>query len=224
MTGLAAVAALIAIAVAGCAVAPGPTAPATVASGPELVPAATIQDVAGDVLDLQDRPGATPAYIDVHELSAGSDGTRLQLTLTVADALPTPGPGATERLAFNLHLYAADPAIPENANDRDNLRYTIAVNSGSLDEGLPATYHPGIFDWTRGADPIFIRGSDFPGTLTVVGDTIVLTVSLAALGDPGAVWIGAQTVSTLSTPEGEALSSTSDSAPDVGQGWLVLEP
>ena len=57
--------------------------------------------------------------------------------------------------------------------------------------------------------------------VAVAGDEIVLTVSLAALGDPSEMWVGVKTVSTLSNPEGEALSSTGDSAPDAGQGLAV---
>ena len=209
---------------AGCAIGPGPTSPSPSGSAAALVGGVTIQDPAGDVIDLQERPGATPAYIDIRELGAASDGERLQLTLTLGDALPTPAPDLTERLAFNIEVYAADPAIPANASDRDNLRYIIAVGSGSMGEGLPPAYHPGIYDWTRGPDPVFIRGEAFPGTLSVSGDQIVLTVSLASLGDPSEMWVGVKTVSTLSSPEGEALSSTGDSAPDDGGGWLVIEP
>jgi len=209
----------IGIVVAGCAIGPGPTTE----SLPDLVGAATIQDVAGDVLDLQDRPGATPPYIDVRKLSAVSDGDRLQLTLTVAEALPQPAPAVTERLTFNIQVFEGDPASPENANDLANRQYTISVYSGSIAGGLLA-YHPGWFDWTQGPDPIPFSGPVFPVTVAVAGDEIVLTVSLDALGDPTRMWIGVGTVSTLSNPAGEAVSSTGDTAPDAGHDWLFIEP
>ena len=224
MGGLAADATLvaiasIAIAVAGCAIGPGPTTQ----SVPDLVEAASIQDVAGDVLDLQHRPGATPDYIDVRTLSAASDGERLQLTLTLADALPQPAPAVTERLTYNFEVFEGDPALPENANDFGNLQYTIAVYSGSIAGGQLA-YQPGMFDWTQGPDPIPFGAPDFPGTVAVAGDEVVVTVSLAALGDPSQIWVGVKTVSTLSNLEGEAISSTGDAAPDAGRDWLFIEP
>ncbi len=183
-----------------------------------------MEDVEGDVVDLQGLPGATPAYIDVRELVAASDGTTLQLTLTVAEALPRPAPRENERLSYNFEVFTGDPASPENAQDVNRVRYTITAASGPMGEGLPAAYHPGIYDFTRGPDPVFHFGPQFPGTLDVTGDTIVLTVALSALGDPDELWIAIRTVSTLSTSEGEAISSTGDAAPDAERTWMTLRP
>lgn len=209
-----------------CAVEPALTpAAATIdVALPALGAAVRMEDVEGDVVDLQDLPGAAPAYIDVRELVAASDGTTLQLTLTVAEALPRPAPRETERLSYNFEVFTGDPVSPENAQDMNRVRYTIAVASGPMGEGLPAAYHPGIYDFTRGPDPVFHFGPQFPGTLDVTGDTITLTVALSALGDPDELWIAIRTVSTLSTPEGEAISSTGDAAPDAEGTWMTLRP
>jgi hypothetical protein len=209
-----------------CAVEPTVTPPASTidVATPVLGAAVRMEDVEGDVVDLDGRPGATPAYIDVRELVAASDGTTLQLTLTVAEALPRPAPRELERLGFNFEVFTGDPVSPENAQDVNRVRYTITAVSGPIGEGLPATYHPGIYDFTRGPDPVFHFGPQFPGTLDVTGDTIVLTVALSALGDPDELWIAIRTVSTFSTSEGEAVSSTGDTAPDAERTWMTLRP
>lgn len=218
----------VALGVAGaaCAVEPAPTPSASTVdvATPVLGAAVRMEDVKGDVVDLQAKRGATPAYIDVRELVAASDGTTLQLTLTVAEALPRPAPRENERLSYNVEVFTGDPASPENAQEVNRVRYTITAASGPMGEGMPAAYQPGIYDFTRGPDPVFHFGPQFPGTLDVTGDTIVLTVALSALGDPDELWIAIRTVSTLSTSEGEAISSTGDMAPDAEQTWMTLEP
>lgn len=214
------------IACVACAVEPAPTPPAATVdvATPVLGAAVRMEDVEGDVVDMQAKRGATPAYIDVRELVAASDGTTLQLTLTVAEALPRPAPRENERLSYNFEVFTGDPVSPENAQEVNRVRYTLTAVSGPMGEGLPATYQPGIYDFTRGPDPVFHFGPQFPGTLDVTGDTIVLTVALSALGDPDELWIAIRTVSTLSTSEGEAISSTGDMAPDAEQTWMTLEP
>lgn len=219
------VAAVVVAAVAGCATGPAPNESLQpTATDARADVSATIPDPVGDVVDLEDRPGATPAYIDVRELVAASDGTTLQLTLTVAEALPRPAPRENERLSYNFEVFTGDPISPENAQEVNRVRYTLTAVSGPMGEGLPAVYQPGIYDFTRGPDPVFHFGPQFPGTLDVTGDTIVLTVALSALGDPDELWIAIRTVSTLSTSEGEAISSTGDMAPDAEQTWMTLEP
>ncbi len=152
-----------------CAVGPTPTPPpATVeAATPVLGAVVRLDDAEGDVRDLEDRPGATPPYIDVLELVAASDGTTLQLTVTVAEVLPRPAPRGSERLSYNIEVLTGDPSSPENAQDVNRVRYTITATSGLGGEGLPADYGPGIYDFTRGPDPVFHFGPEFPGTLDV---------------------------------------------------------
>jgi hypothetical protein len=91
-------------------------------------------------------------------------------------------------------------------------------------------YQPGIRDWTYPEAygdqfPVERLGPDFPGTADVAGDTIVLTIPLAALRNPHVIRIGAWTA--RHPPAYRGWGDPWDTLPDsdhsgATKDWLVL--
>ncbi len=214
-----------ALLLAGCATST-PVLPVQPA-GPGLVAQGTLEDPAGDLLDGDDNPVDTPAYIDIRSLEVVADGASLRLTLTLAGALPAAPDPDVERLLYSVLLHTDGDAVPERDDPRLGMGYTVRLHSrGALG------YQPGIRDWTYpeaygdGDQPVERLGSDFPGTADVAGDTIVLTVPLAALRNPHVIRIGAWTTSFPNPPRGR-WGGPWDTLPDSDFGgatgdWLVL--
>ncbi|MCJ7709744.1 MAG: hypothetical protein MUQ32_02835 [Chloroflexi bacterium] len=208
-----------ALLLAGCATStlPLPVQPA----GPGLVAQGSLEDPAGDLLDGDDNLVDTPAYIDIRSLVAVADGATLRLTLTLAGALPAATDPDVERLLYWVAIHTDGDAIPERDDLNVGVGYTARLHSrGALG------YQPGIRDW-RGSDfPDELLGPDFPGTADVAGDTIVLTVPLAALRNPHVIRIGAWTTRFPNPPRGR-WGDPWDTLPDSDFGgatedWLVL--
>lgn len=213
-----------ALLLAGCATSmPGlPVQPA----GPGLVAQGTLEDPAGDLIDGDDNPVDTPAYIDIRSLEAVADGATLRLTLTLAGALPKATDPEIAGLRYYVFLHTDGAAVPERDSPAVGIGYTVALHSrGALG------YVPGIRDWSGpeaapGRLPVERLGPDFPGTADVAGDTIVLTVPLDALGSPHVIRIGAWATRILRVGGGR-WGDPGDLLPDYDPGgatgdWLVL--
>ena len=211
---------LSALLVVGCAT----STPATLvpSSGPGLVAVGTIDDPAGDLVDGHAKPVGTPAYMDIRTLAAVADGTTLRLTLTLAGVLPAAPSPTIERLAHMVALHTDGDAVPGCNDVRVGMGYAVRLMNGAGGD-----YEPELIDW-RGSDPIEYIGSDFPGTGAVRGDTVVLTVPLAALGDPHVTWVGAWTIQ--SDPANGLRWTAADFLPDSGadgcatRDWITLGP
>jgi hypothetical protein len=211
---------LSALLLAGCGILPVQPA------GSGLVAQGRLEDPAGDLLDGDDNPVDTPAYIDIRSLEAVADGANLRLTLTLAGALPAaPDPEVDLRYAIAVHTDS--DAVPERDDPAVGIGYTIALHSrGALG------YQPGIRDWTYpeaygDQRPVERLGPDFPGTAEVDGDRIVLTVPLAAMRDPHVIRIGAWTGRW--PPAYRGYGDPWDMLPDhdprgTSGDWLVLGP
>jgi len=188
-------------------------------AGPGLVAQGRLEDPAGDLLDGDDNPVDTPAYIDIRFLEAVADGATLRLTLTLAGELPAAPDPEVERLLYSVFLHTDGDAVPERDEPGVGVGYTVALHSrGALG------YVPGLRDWSApdagpGHLPVEHLGPDFPGTADVAGDTIVLTVPLDALRDPHVIRVGAWTARGW----GEASDTLPDSDHDgATRDWLVL--
>ncbi len=195
-------------------------------AGPGLVAQGTLEDPAGDLLDGDDNPVATPAHIDIRSLEAVADGATLRLTLTLAGALPKASDPEIAGLRYYVFLHTDGDAVPERDDPGVGVGYTVALHSrGALG------YVAGFRDWTYpeayGDEPPVERlGPDFPGTADVAGDTIVLTVPLDALRNPRVIRIGAWATRILRVGGGR-WGDPWDTVPDsdfrgATGDWLVL--
>lgn len=214
-----------AVLLAGCAsptpVSPTPrtSTPTTLAlsSGIGLVAEGTIDDPVGDLVDhpvgVPAKPVGTPAYIDIRTLMAVADGTTLRLTLTLAGVLPAAPSPTIERLFYMVALHTDGDAVRERDDPRVGIGYSVRL----MNE-VGGDYEPELVDWS-GSDPIYHRGSSFPGTADVAGDTVVLTVPLAALGDPYVIRVGAWTM--RQDPAHGRLTNAEDFLPDSGGNGLA---
>ncbi len=194
-------------------------------AGPGLVAQGTLEDPVGDLLDGDDNPADTPAYIDIRSLEAVADGATLRLTLTLAGALPAVTDPDVERLLYSVFLHPDGDAVPERDDPGVGVGYTVTLHSrGALG------YLPGIRDWTYPEAygdqfPVERLGPDFPGTAEVAGDTIVLTVPLDALRNPHVIRIGVWTA--CFPPAHRGYGDPWDTLPDsdfrgATEDWLVL--
>lgn len=194
-------------------------------AGSGLVAQGTLEDPVGDLLDGGDNPVDTPAYIDIRSLEAVADGATLRLTLTLAGALPAETDPDVERLRYSVFLHTDGDAVPERDDPAVGAGYTVTLHSrGALG------YQPGIRDWKSpdagpGRLPVERLGPDFPGTADVAGDTIVLTIPLAALRNPHVIRIGAWTA--RHPPAYRGYGDPWDTLPDsdfrgATKDWLVL--
>jgi len=189
-------------------------------AGPGLVAQGTLEDPVGDLLDGDDNPVDTPAYIDIRFLEAVADGATLRLTLTLAGELPAaPDPDVEAR--YSVLLHTDGDAVPERDDPGVGVGYTVALHSrGALG------YVPGLRDWSApdagpGSLPVERLGPDFPGTADVAGDTIVLTVPLDALRDPHVIRIGAWTARGWGGAW-DTLPDGDDGVHGATRDWLVL--
>ncbi len=201
-------------------VAPVPT-PAAPSVMPGVVGEGSLHDAVGDLVNSDGKPVKTPAYLDIRDLEAVADGTTLRLTLTLLDELPPP-PLAAERLNYNISLLTDADVLPGLDGQGGRHSYTV-----SLSKLTPSgSYQPTLWDLPAPADvetrAIAYKGHEFPGTAVVAGDTIVWTVSLAALGNPHLIQLSVTSATTVTAGSADMVSTT-DHLPegDLG-GWLTL--
>ncbi len=199
-------------------------APVPTSAGPSVMPGivgdGSLHDAVGDLVHGPGNPVKTPAYLDIRDLEVVADGTTLRLTLTLLDELPPPALAA-ERLNYNISLLTdadVDPGLDGHGGGHS---YTV-----SLSRLTPSgSYQPTLWDLPADADTraIAYKGHEFPGTAVVAGDTIVWTVSLAALGNPHLIQLSVTSVATVTSGSADVVGSTSDHLPENGLGdWLTL--
>ena len=202
-------------------VAPVPT-PAGPSVMPGIVGNGSLHDAVGDLVHGPGNPVKTPAYLDIRDLEAVADGTTLRLTLTLVDELPPP-PLAAERMNYNISLLTDADDDPGPDGHDGGHHYMV-----SLSKPTPSgSYQPTLWDLPAPAEvetrAIAYEGHEFPGTVVIAGDTIVWTVSLAALGNPHVIQLSVRTATTVISGSADVVGSTYDDLPEGGLGdWLTL--
>ena len=209
---------LAAIAVGGCANESQGGGPA----GPGLVAHGVLEDLVGDIVDQGSRaPRLDPRHIDLKGIEATTDGANLQLTLALAGPLPE-SPKPDPRLTYNIMLHTDVDAVPA-MDGPHTTGYFVTVSSDP-----PSGYQPSLVLWD-GANPVQLIGPTFPGTLSVAGDRVTVTIPLSAIGDPRVIRLGVAAYATGIDPTGvQDVATTEDQLPDTrpgdDQGWLTLGP
>ena len=205
---------LVALVVVGCAD-PSPSV------RPGLVATGTVEDPAGDQVDQGSRaPRGEPGFADLQALHAVADGTDLEITLVVAAEIPIAHAPTIERVSYNITVHTDADAIGANDRVRAGMGYLVEVSLTN-----PGQVRFSLAEW-QGDN--LIRQS-FPAREAVAGDTYVVKIPLAALGDPVMIRLGVDAYAT--GPAGgdpAARSTTEDHLPDErpgdDQGWLTLGP
>ena len=167
------------------------TAPSLSVGQPTPAPSGTnsTTDPAGDV---------TPGFIDIVTLSADGQPGSLNLSMTLADGVPTGSP-AVGSLAYSFDL-------DTDGDGTADYTATLALVPGG-------GFSPTLIDKHAGSK---LTGSDFPGTATVAGATIALTVRFEALGCPSAVGVRGASQQT------KAGATTGDQVPDAPDVWVIV--
>lgn len=160
--------------------------------------------------DLHDQDGfkaVGPPYVDIVELVVGTRGRDVRIALALAGEPPVGRSAHDEVLNYTLVL--------ETTGDSRWDFWSVLQNT---DDG---TWSPSMIGWTSGEVGL---GDDYPWSSVITGDTIVLAIPLADLGDPGVVRVcvatqqagpGGRVLAQDSTP-GEACLSESE--------WLTIAP
>lgn len=173
----------------------GPSASASgpIASGPiptsSIGAAATVTDGSGDV---------TPDYLDITTLRAGSASGLLTLSMDLAEAVPTGTPGV------GLVAYSFSLDVDGDGNEGYSAALKLVPGGG---------FQPSLTNRRSGT---VLEGSAYPGTATLAGRTITLTVRLDALACPPTIRVHAQSEGT------QAGTTVSDRVPDSETAWIAV--
>jgi hypothetical protein len=136
--------------------------------------------------------------VDIVALGADGLPASLNLSMTLAAAVP-PGSPAVGQLAYSFDL-------DTDGDGTADYTATLALIPGG-------GFSPTLVDKHTGSK---LTGSDFPGTATISGSTIALTVRFEALGCPPTVWVRGASEQT------RAGATTGDQVPDPPGVWLTV--
>jgi hypothetical protein len=140
----------------------------------------------------------TPSFVDIVALTADGQPGSLNVSMTLAAAVPTGSP-AVGSLAYSFDL---------DTDGDGTADYTATL--GLLPGG---GFSPTLVDKHTGSK---LTGSDFPGTATVTGATIALTVRFEALGCPPTVAVRG------ASQQVRAGATAGDQVPDAPDAWVTV--
>lgn len=170
--------------------APSVTPPVPTVSPPTAVfrPVGGINDAQGDL------PRGAPGWVDIIGLVLEDDGTTLRIRVDLADALPE-GLRNNETARIGVDLFRGDDG---------ETRYRVYVD-GTRDGWLAYLQRPDGF-------------VDYPGSVTIAGSRIVLSLPASAVGNPvRGDW---RAFAEWSDPGGGHREAR-DAAPDEGWGTFT---
>lgn len=140
----------------------------------------------------------TPDYLDITALRTGSASGQLTLSMDLAGAVPTGTPGV------GLVGYTFSLDVDVDGTEDYGAALKLAPGGG---------FQPSLTNRRTGT---VLDGPAYPGTATLAGRTITLTVPLEALGCPPTVRVRAQSDGT------QAGTTVSDRVPDAETDWIAV--
>jgi hypothetical protein len=126
-----------------------------------------ITDPRNDLVDEDGRKAKTNAHIDLTRLEAEADGSDLQVTMTLAGDIPARTSSTRQELNYVVEV-EADGAQPFD--------YWLLVTN--LESGA---WYAALTDWAGNSAE---EDNEFPGTLVVAKNLVIVRVPLSVLGSP----------------------------------------
>ncbi len=198
---------MVAVTLAGCAAdgaspgASGPTAsfgptgsavpgtPSVSGSTAAIAATGSVADATGD---------ATPGYIDIVSMRATATGGQLILDLRVA----APVPASSVEAGLLAYAFALDTNGDRTAD--------VSASLQTVPEG---GFRPVLIDTATGGRR---EGADFPGSASLSGAEITISLSLDAIGCPASVGIRGSAERT------KGGTTTRDDTPDTPTDWVTV--
>ena len=181
-------------------------------NAPGLVAASTsINDKKGDLVDEAGDAVKKNGRVDIVKVTASTDGSSLRLTLELADDIPTTLPSTEQALTYLFQV----------ETDRSgSFDYWVVVSN--LENG---SWSAALTDYTEAGHGKSAYGPRFPGSVSVAGNLVTVTVALLSIGNPAKLRIAAA-AERDDHPSGKVLAE--DHAPKdtakPSKAWLALGP